>query len=158
MTNRTVTHSTFVIERTYKVSPAKVFAAFATAEAKSRWFGAEDEATPSKVELDFRVGGHETNAGGPPGGPVYKYDATYQDIVPEKRVVSTYNMWMDDALISVSLATIDLKPNDTGTTLTYTEQAAFLDGFDEPSIREGGTRELLDALGAYLERQEPAQV
>src|ERR1700761_3594077 len=76
MTDRTVTHSTFVIERTYKVPPAKVFAAFATAEAKSHWFGAEDEATPSKVKLDFRVGGLETNTGGPPGGPAYKHEDT----------------------------------------------------------------------------------
>lgn len=37
------------------------------------------------------------------------------------------------------------------TLLTYTEQGAFLDGFDDPTLRERGTRELLDALGNYLQ-------
>ena len=37
-----------------------------------------------------------------------------------------------------------------GTRLTFTEQGAFLDGFDDPLLREHGTRELLYALGASL--------
>ena len=36
MTERSVTHATFVIERTYPTSPARVFAAFASREAKMR--------------------------------------------------------------------------------------------------------------------------
>ena len=38
MSNRSVTHTTFVIERTYPVPPARVFAAFADVELKERWF------------------------------------------------------------------------------------------------------------------------
>jgi len=39
-------------------------------------------------------------------------------------------------------------PSDT--TLTFTEQGVFLDGADTPAVREKGTGELLDALGAAL--------
>jgi hypothetical protein len=38
----------------------------------------------------------------------------------------------------------------TGTRLVFTEQGAFLDGYDGPKERERGTGELLDALGASL--------
>ena len=37
-TRRSVTHTTFVIDRTYAVPPARVFAAFADPELKERWF------------------------------------------------------------------------------------------------------------------------
>ena len=43
MTERNVTHATFVIERTYGVAPARVFNAFADAAAKARWFVGPDE-------------------------------------------------------------------------------------------------------------------
>jgi hypothetical protein len=54
--------------------------------------------------------------------------------------------------ISVSVATVELEPQGSGTRLIFTEQGAFLDGFDDPAMREHGTRELLDALGAELRR------
>lgn len=34
-----------------------------------------------------------------------------------------------------------------------TEQGAFLDGFDNPDLREHSTRDLLDSLGAALKRE-----
>jgi len=89
---------------------------------------------------------------------VYTYEAIYHDIVPDERIVSTYNMWMDGALISVSIATVDLKASGGGTALKYTEQGAFLDGLDQPSIREHGVRELYETLGNYLERERGARV
>jgi len=49
---RSVTHSTFVIERSYAVTPERVFAAFADPEKKRRWFVDDEE---SEVE-DFRNG------------------------------------------------------------------------------------------------------
>ena len=55
--------------------------------------------------------------------------------------------------ISVSLATVELKREGKGTRLVFTEQGAFLDGFDDSGGRERGTADLLDALGRELKRQ-----
>ncbi len=153
MNDRSAQHSTFVIERAYDASPRRVFAAFADPAAKRRWFGGSDNGGSSTHELDFRIGGRETNSGGPPGGPVFTFEARYYDIVPERRIVSAYDMMMGDQRISVSLATVEFEAAGDGTKLTYTEQGVFLDGGDTSDIREHGTRELLDALDAYLRRE-----
>jgi uncharacterized protein YndB with AHSA1/START domain len=144
MSNRSTEHGTFTVTRTYPVPPARVFAAWSSREAKAQWFGAPG------YELDFRVGGAERNGGGPPGGPVYTYDATYRDIVDGERIVYDYVMSADDELISVSVTTVVFSPAPSGTTLTITEQGVFLDGADTPAVREKGTGELLDALGVVL--------
>jgi uncharacterized protein YndB with AHSA1/START domain len=155
MTNRSVTHSTFVIEREYGAPPARVFAAWSDPEAKAQWFGGPDEWTKkSNYRLDFRVGGEESVSGGPPGGTIHYYKAILQDIVPNERIVSTYDMHLDKAKISVSLATVQLHAAGAGTRLVYTEQAVFLDGYDDAGSRERGTRDLLDKLGKALEAKK----
>jgi uncharacterized protein YndB with AHSA1/START domain len=155
MPDRSVTHATFVIERTYDATPARVFAAWSDPVAKRRWFVGPGDWEDGGYKLDFRVGGREHSSGGPKGGPIHSYDATYQDIVPNERIIIAYDMHADDTRISVSLATVDLKPAGNGTKLTFTEQGAFLDGFDDPSLRERGTKDLLEALGAELKRSQP---
>lgn len=139
-----VEHSTFVLERTYDAAPERVFAAWADPEAKAQWFGGDGFA------LDFRVGGRETNGGGPEGGPRYSYEAFYRDIVPDERIVYTTQMHADDRLLSVSVASIEFASEGDGTRLTLTEHGAFLDGQETPAQREQGTGELLDRLGAAL--------
>src|ERR1700730_6119364 len=146
MTERSVTHATFVVERTYDASPARVFAAWADPAAKARWFGQPDE-------FDFTVGGREINRGGPEGGPTFTFDARYQDIVEDNRILYTYDMHLDGQRISVSLATVELEPTGAGTRLIFTEQGAFLDGHDTLPQREQGTRALLDPLAAELQRE-----
>jgi uncharacterized protein YndB with AHSA1/START domain len=143
MTERSVTHSTWVLERTYDAAPARVFNAWADKAAKSHWFGG-DEA--DRWDLDFRVGGREVIV-----GQTYSFEALYQDIVPDERIVYSYEMTMDGARISVSLGTVQLEQTGGGTRLTYTEQGAYLDGLDTADQREEGTGELLDALGKSLE-------
>jgi hypothetical protein len=76
-------------------------------------FAAASASCPSpsnagRFEMDFRVGGREVNSGGPKGGPVLVFNAFYQDIVANERIVYTYDMHLDDQRISVSLATIEL--------------------------------------------------
>jgi len=152
MSERSTRHATFVIERAYAASPARVFAAWAEPAAKVRWFVCHDDWKNIGYELDFRVGGRERLRVGPPGGPVHAFDCIYQDIVPDQRIVYSYDMHLDETRISVSLATVELKPAGDGTLLIFTEQAVFLDGYDSPAEREEGTRMGLANLDATLRR------
>jgi uncharacterized protein YndB with AHSA1/START domain len=149
MSTRTAEHGTFVLSRTYPVPPERVFDAWASRDAKARWFGASGEGD-SNFKLDFRVGGTESISGGPPDGPIHTYRATYHDIVPNERIVYGYTMDADADRISVSVTTVEFAPAGDGTTLTFTEQGVFLDGHDTLVIREKGTSELLDQLGAVF--------
>jgi uncharacterized protein YndB with AHSA1/START domain len=151
MTERSVVHSTFVIERVYPVAPEKVYFALSDADAKKRWFFDPDNPMPSRHEMDFRVGGKEVNAGCPSDGQMHFYNAVYQDIVPNQRIVYSYELLFGETRVSVSLATIELIAEGDGTRLILTEQGAFFDGIDSPATREHGTGELLDALGRALQ-------
>jgi uncharacterized protein YndB with AHSA1/START domain len=154
MTERSVTHSTFAIERHYPATPAQVFAAFASYEAKAVWADDPDYVSDGgEPEFDFRVGGRERFGGKAPDGTSYRYDAVYYDIVPGRRIVYCYEMYEESARISVSVATIDLVPADGGTRLTCTEQGAYLDGLTLAEHREEGTAEQLDGLLKYLRAQ-----
>ena len=142
---RTTVHASFVLERVYPVPPSRVFAAWSDREAKARWFSCHDGYT-----LDFRVGGRESNRGGAPDGPVYACDALFHDIVVNERIVYSYDLHCDDALVSVSLVTVEFAPAEGGTRLVFTEQGAFLDGHDTPAHREHGTRLGFERLAAEL--------
>ena len=108
MTERFVKHATFVVERTYAAPPARVYRAWADPAAKAKWF--------SKADIfEFRVGGREYSSGGPPEGPVFTFDACYQEIVPEQRIVYSYTLDSGDERISVSLTTVELIPIEGGT-------------------------------------------
>jgi uncharacterized protein YndB with AHSA1/START domain len=149
VSNRSATHSTFEIERDYDASPARVFAAWSDVDAKQKWFGPGGD---QEHDLDFREGGRE-HFEVSFGGAVYSYDALYEDIVADERIVYTYNMHRDGARLSVSVTTVELLANGTGTHLRYTEQGVFLDGEDKPELREHGTKELLDKLGETLAQE-----
>ncbi len=150
---RSVACDTFVIERTYEVPVAQIFRAWADPKLKARWFAGSVDALESGYELDFRVGGREVNRGGPPGGPVYTYESVFRDIVPEQRIVYTYEMYADENRISVAVGTIQFQSRTGATRLVLTEQGVFLDGHDTVTQREEGTRELLGSLAAFLKGQ-----
>ena len=159
MTERPVIHDTFAIERTYPAPASRVFAAFASREAKDAWGGAGDltdlagsGADASDTEFDFQIGGRERFSV-VAGGTSYRYDARYYNIVPGQRIIYSYEMYADDTRISVSVATIEFAATADGTALMWTEQGAYLDGFDgadAPELRRGGTAEMLDGLAKYL--------
>jgi uncharacterized protein YndB with AHSA1/START domain len=148
----TVLHDSFSIERTYEASPERVFAAFADQKTKARWFSGPEGWNVSQWELDFRVGGREHNVSAPRGGKDHTFQAIYLDIVPDHRIIYTYDMFIGSTKLSCSLTTIELEPDPAfgRTRLLLTEQGAYLDGHDLPKNREQGTRELLEALARVL--------
>jgi uncharacterized protein YndB with AHSA1/START domain len=155
MTERSVIHDTFSIERTYPATPSRVFAAFASEEAKTAWADPGDASATADAppaEFDFRVGGRERFSS-IFQDTRYSYDAVYYDIVPEQRIVYSYEMYANDARISVSVATIEFAKAGDGTRLIWTEQGAYLDGFDgpqAPALRAEGTGEMLDGLAKHF--------
>ena len=148
MTERSIAHGTFVIERTYPADPARVFRAWADPAIKKLWFGAGNDTK----EFDFREGGREYAAGGM-GADTYSFDVRYQDIVENNRIVYSYHMGINGKRISVSVAAIELYAEGAGTRMTVTEHGCFLDGLDNLAQRQAGTEQLVDALGAELARQ-----
>jgi uncharacterized protein YndB with AHSA1/START domain len=152
-TERSTTHSTFVIERTYDASPQRVFDAWADPAAKAQWFGPPDK---REYTLDFRVGGRERLVVQAGDGSIFSLDSVYQDIVPGHRIIHAYDMHRDEVRISVSLATIEIEAHGEGSRMTLTEHGVYLDGHDTPEQREHGTNVMIEALAEYLSQSAEA--
>lgn len=155
MLDLSVTHATFVIERSYPASPEQVFAAFAEPARKQRWYADGHELKVVEFTMDFRVGGHDRSAYLMPDttpfpGAAMVNDTVYQDLVQDRRIVFAYTMGIGERRISASLVTIELKPSGTGTELLFTEQAAFFAGADGATMRQEGWSSLLDKLEKAL--------
>ena len=149
MTERSIAHGTFTVTRSYPAKPARVFKAWANPEFKRKWFGSPDPAKPDNV-FEFQVGGREYNEA-KMGNDLYTFDVRYQDIIPDQRIVYTYDMTINGQRMSVSLATVEIEAEGAGTKMTVVEHGAFLDGLDTVRQREEGTNLLMDALGKSLD-------
>ena len=145
MTDRSVVHSTFTLERDYDATPDRVYAAWSEARQKAKWFASAGV----EYALDFRVGGLETIAAEHNGKQI-GWETLYREIVNGERIVYTSVLSMDGTTTTLSLTTVELAPAGAGTRLTLTEQGTYLDGHERPEWREHGTSEQLDKLGSEL--------
>jgi uncharacterized protein YndB with AHSA1/START domain len=157
MEERSVIHSTFVIDRSYSATPERVFGAFADPAKKRRWFVESDHHEVEYFEMDFRVGGMERSRyrfkeGSPLKGLSLSNEFAYQDIVPNRRIITASTMTIADKLVSASLVTIEFLPSEKGTDLVCTHQGVFFEGSGGPEMREHGWRTLFDRLAAEVSR------
>jgi len=152
MEERSVTHSTFVIERFYPTAPERVFAAFSDPRKKRRWFAEGEGFAIESFTMDFRVGGREQACFRLPDGRPCRNDTVYQNILPGRHIVIAYTMTLGDQCISSSQATFEFQSVKNETNLVFTEQAAFFAGADGPQMREAGWRKLLEQLAEEMAR------
>ena len=151
MTQPTVIHATFVIEKRFPKPLARVFAAFADPAIKRRWYAEREGNKVETFEMDFRPGGRETlayrmGANTPFPGALITNQEVFQDIVQDRRIVTASAMAFEGRCFSASLLTFEFLPSQEGTELICTHQGAFFEGADGPDMRERGWQDLLARL------------
>ena len=152
----TVTNATFTIERVLNASPARVFAAYSSLEARRAWFRAPADIETLNRDFDFRVGGRERFHARWPDGKITDFQAVYHDIAQDQRIILAYDMLHNGEKLSVSLQTLEFTAEGGRTRLIHTEQGAYLTGgMEAVQGREHGTAWHIDNLVAVLEGREP---
>ena len=116
----TTSHGAFSIERLYAAPPQRVFAAWADPVAKRAWFAEGKGSEVQSYHLDFRNGGAEIARyrflkGEEMFGKetTFGNDTTFNEIIPNERIIFTYAMSRDGVRFSVSLATVEFSPPKT---------------------------------------------
>lgn len=155
MTGSGMIHNTFVVERSYPQPPAQVFAAFAQADKKRKWYAEGDHELEEYV-MDFKVGGGERlryrfKEGHPIAGMTIENVGSYKDIVPEQRIVEASSMRLNGTVISVTLVTLEFREKDGGTDLVCTHQGVFYEGSGGWEMRKQGWESLFAKLTKALD-------
>ena len=155
MTKPSVIHATAVIEKSYPKPVERVFAAFSDPAQKRRWYAERSGNTIETFEMDFRPGGNETLAyrlgsNSPFPGALITNAETFQDIVPNQRIVTASAMSFEGRRFSVSLVTFEFLATAQGCDLICTHQDVFFEGADGPDRREKGWQDILARLDKEL--------
>lgn len=107
-------HPAIHINRTFNVSPARMFEAWTQPGELSRWFGPEG-VTVEEASVDLRVGGIMTLTLNLPDGKQTILKTVYKEIVDGQRLVFTWQ-WVDPGcegskeVEGETLVTVDFKP------------------------------------------------
>ncbi|WP_457426372.1 SRPBCC family protein [Roseateles sp. P5_E7] len=146
MTTTSAAHTSFVLDRRFKASAARVFSAWADPATKLRWNDCHAEMNATEFSMDFRPGGQEIYRSQLPDGTKLAVDKVFLDIVTNARIVFAYSMAANGRALSASLVTVEFADTPSGSTLKLTEQLAYLDGHQDLEQRRRGTEEGLDRL------------
>ncbi len=139
-------HTSFVLNRSFKASAARVFAAWADPATKLRWSDCHAASHTPEFSMDFRPGGREAYRSRLPDGTALAVDKVFLDIVTAARIVFAYSMAANGQALSASLVTVEFADTPGGSSLKLTEQLAYLDGHMDLEQRRRGTEEGLDRL------------
>jgi uncharacterized protein YndB with AHSA1/START domain len=151
MSQRSIVHSTFTLERSYPAPVSQVFRSWAEPRTKVRWFAGNH----ADYQMDFRPGGIERNSAVHDGKHI-TWESLYREIVPDERIVYTSVLSEDEVVATLSLTTVEFETDGEVTKLVLVEAGAYLDGREQPAWREQGTGDWLDALGRHLVKGAPS--
>ena len=154
--NRAV-HSTFVVERNFPKPAETVFRAFSDPAKARRWYAEGEGHELKEFTSDFQVGGAQTlrytlGPNTPVSGMTIHNQARFQEIQPNRRIVLSTTMDLEQQRILASLVTVELVPNGTGTDLVLTQQGVYFTSGLTPAMIEAGWRGLMDVLAKELEK------
>jgi uncharacterized protein YndB with AHSA1/START domain len=131
--------------RRIKASPTKVYAALTQPELMMQWWGPDAGPTLS-AEADVRPGGRFSVVFRLLNGDEHNPTGIYQEVVPGKKLVFTWE-WAGMPEL-VSRVTILLDPFDSGTELTLTHER--LPHEEARDSHERGWRGFLENLSGFL--------
>lgn len=146
MTQHTIVHATLVMERAYNASPARVFAAWESAEARARWSAPTPDVVIKYEEADFREGGRDVVRCIEPGSADYVAQVHYLDIRRDRRIVFAEAVSNGPTRVSTALISVELAPAGAGTRLLLTIQLASFDGSGMETGYQHGWSSALDNL------------
>jgi len=133
------------IVRRIRALPAEVWAAITQPEQMMQWWGPDAGPTLS-VEADVRPGGRFSVVFRLLNGEEHNPTGVYQEVVPEKRLVFTWDL--PGTSEPTSLVTFRLEPIVEGTLVTLTHE--HLPDEDARKSHEQGWLGLLDKLPLFL--------
>ena len=133
------------IVRRIKAPPARVWAAITQPEQMMQWWGPDAGPTLSAL-ADVRPGGRFSIVFRLLNGDEHNPTGIYQEVVPEKRLVFTWDL--PGTPEPQSLVTFRLEPFDGGTVLTLNHER--LPDEEARTSHEAGWRGLLDKLPVFL--------
>ena len=134
------------LKRRLHAAPAKVWAAWTSAEKIAHWFGPGDTVDGSvRAELDVRVGGRFRVSFQTARGEYHEVGGVYREVVPDRRLVFSW-AWHTTPERE-SQVTVTLQPDGEGTLLTLTHEQ-FFDQAAADGHRKGWTGSL-DRLEKY---------
>lgn len=155
-----VRHDTFTVSRLLDAPPHEVYAAFGDDGTRRRWF--RMPGSGATYDHVFTVGGGEDarSTFPMPGAEPEQlhYHSRYIDLVPDRRIVFSYESSVNGLRRWTALVTVELAEDAGGTRLDWTEQVAFLErtgdgSADLPHLR-GATTLRLNGLMAALEHRD----
>lgn len=153
MTRTSPTAGSLTINRHFAHPIGRVFSAFADDAMKAKWFTGPDGAERLERQVDIRPGGSEVLKIRWTTGMVTHFVARYHAVEAPRRMVYSYDLMIDDAHHSTSLAVVELSSAGGGTDLVFTEFVAWHDGTELQrglASREHGTLWLFDKMAAAL--------
>jgi uncharacterized protein YndB with AHSA1/START domain len=106
----------------------RVFAALADPAERAELGNAIETAALIYDETDFRVGGRDIFRCGAKRDPEYRSMATYYDVVPNQRIVSSETVETARKKLIISMSTTTLEPQGASTKVTVTTQLISLTG------------------------------
>jgi uncharacterized protein YndB with AHSA1/START domain len=147
---KTKQRPSLTLNRSYPVSPEKVWRAWTDPEAVKQWWGPGPGEPVSLAELDVRAGGRFRIVFGGPDGKAHECAGVYREVVPNRKLAFTWT-WPNSTPGRESLVTVTFKAAGRGTELVFRHEQFF-----DEKVRddhERGWSGSLDKLERFLQDQ-----